>query len=307
MGGGMRRFGLVTAHAAEDWHAGRLAAALSAHGPVEVVDPSRLSLACGSDGLRVEAEGSDVRRFDAVLLGRVCGPHADADVQLDLARAIELVGVPTFNRVEPMLHAQDKLWTCALLSRAGVPTPAARSLVTGADVRRAVAAWHEAVLKPLFGSLGEGLARLGPESGCDVTDDGGPRMLQRFVETGGVDYRLFVVGGEVKACVRRTAPRGDWRSNAARGAGVAEASSSREWDRVALAAARALGLDFAGVDLAVTAEGPTVLEVNGVPNFRAVFEATGRDMARAMAAWVAVRAARTAARPARPSEWLAAP
>jgi ribosomal protein S6--L-glutamate ligase len=132
-------------------------------------------------------------------------------------------------------------------------------------------------------------------------------MLQRFVETGGVDYRLFVGGGEVKACVRRTAPRGDWRSNAARGAGVAEASSSREWDRVALAAARALGLDFAGVDLAVTAEGPTVLEVNGVPNFRAVFEATGRDMARAMAAWVAVRAARTAARPARPSEWLAAP
>ena len=235
----MRRFGLVTAHAAEDWHAGRLAAALSSHGVVEAIDPSRLSLTCGDGTLCVEAEGSDVRRFDAVLLGRVCGPHADADVQLDLARAVELVGVPTFNRVEPMLHAQDKLWTSVLLSQAGVPTPPARSVVSRDDARRAVDTWREAVLKPLFGSLGEGLERLGPGDGHSPGPEAGPMVLQRFVESGGVDYRLFVVGDEVRACVRRTAPHGDWRSNAALGATVEQAVADREWAQVALRAARA--------------------------------------------------------------------
>ncbi|MFM2153424.1 MAG: hypothetical protein RL199_1859 [Pseudomonadota bacterium] len=284
------RFGLVTAHAAEDWHAGRLAAALAVHGAVEVLDPSQLSIACGGmEGLRVEASGTDVRRFDAVVLGRVCGPHGDADVQLDLARSVELVGVPTFNRVEPMLHAQDKLWTSALLARSGVPTPSARSLVTGAEARPALEVWREGVLKPLFGSLGEGLVRVGRADAACPTQTQGPMVLQRFLDTGGVDYRLFVVGDRVRACVRRTAPSGEWRSNAARGAVVEEVTPPPAWGDVALRAAKVLGLDFAGVDLAVTDDGPTVLEVNGVPSFRAVFEATGRDMALAMADWVASR------------------
>ena len=131
-------------------------------------------------------------------------------------------------------------------------------------------------------------------------------VLQRFVESGGVDYRLFVVGEEVKACVRRTAPLGDWRSNAALGATVEQAVAAPEWEQVALRAAHALGLDFAGVDLAVTAQGPTVLEVNGVPNFRAVFEATGKDMARAMADWVAARPTARVCDGKRRSEWLMA-
>ncbi len=131
-------------------------------------------------------------------------------------------------------------------------------------------------------------------------------VLQRFVESGGIDYRLFVVGDEVRACVRRTAPHGDWRSNAALGATVEQAVADREWAQVALRAARALGLDFAGVDLAVTAQGPTVLEVNGVPNFRAVFEATGKDMAQAMADWVAARPKVRVSEAKRRSEWLVA-
>ena len=49
-------------------------------------------------------------------------------------------------------------------------------------------------------------------------------------------------------------------------------------------ATQRLGLDYAGVDLVVAARGPEVLEVNGTPSFRGIWEATGRDMAAAIVA-----------------------
>lgn len=292
------RWGLITAGAAGDWHAARLAAALGALGAVEVIDPSSLRLVCGRslgvDLLVALASGADARRFDAVVLGRIVGPGGDADLQLDGARALELAGVPCLNRVGPMLAAQDKLWTAALLARAGISTPLCSSVPAPGDAGVALAEVGPSVAKPLFGSLGEGLFR------CSLARDrgrlarraaDGPHLVQRFVPPGGVDYRLFVVGDRVEACVRREASGREWRSNAARGSRVLPAVALRAWREVAIEATRAVGLAFAGVDVALTADGPTVLEVNGFPSFRAVLRATGHDMAGPIAA-LAMRTAR---------------
>src|SRR6185312_9896918 len=120
------RLGLITAYRA-DWQVRRLSRALGALGSVEVIDPSKLRLVCGRvaegrDALLLLADGLDARRFDAVVLGRITGPQADADLELDAARAFDLLGLPCLNRVGPMLAAQDKLWTAALLAGAGIPT-----------------------------------------------------------------------------------------------------------------------------------------------------------------------------------------
>ena len=48
----------------------------------------------------------------------------------------------------------------------------------------------------------------------------------------------------------------------------------------------------AGVDLVVGAEGPTVIEVNGNPSWQGILEATGLDMAEAIAEHVLGRALR---------------
>jgi ribosomal protein S6--L-glutamate ligase len=293
-------WGLITAQARDDWHAKRLATALAATGDVEVLDPSCLRLVCGrsrgQDLLVALADGRDARRFDAVVLGRIVGPNADADLQLDAARALELIGIPCLNRVGPMLAAQDKLWTAAVLAKAGLPTPLCSSVARPEDALVAVAELGSAVAKPLFGSLGDGLFRVETSrerSRLVRRSRASPHLVQRFVPPGGVDYRLFVVGDRVEACIRREAPKGEFRSNVARGGRAVAAVATRLWREIAVESTRALGLSFGGVDLIASEQGPLVLEVNGFPNFKALHRATGRDMAEPIAREV-LRVARAA-------------
>jgi len=69
-----------------------------------------------------------------------------------------------------------------------------------------------------------------------------------------------------------------------------------EWAALALRAAAAIGADYAGVDLLPSRDGGVfVLEVNGIPGWRALQGATGLDIADAIVACLERRvdAART--------------
>jgi len=293
-----RRWGVLAADVEADAGAARLVRALGRLGEVEVVSPTQLTLRAGwpEPGLSLSAEGCDLARWDAVLLGRV-SPDVHPDLQLDAARALSMAGVPCINSADAMLAAQDKLWTSALLARARVPTPPCAGLGRHEQLDALLSEWGEAVGKPLYGSLGVGLIRCTPADGGAGRDalaealEREPYVLQRWVETGGVDYRLFVVDGRVEACLRRTAAPGDWRTNAELGGHQEPIVAPRAWQEVAVSAAAAVGLAFGGVDLAVDANGPTVLEVNGFPGFEAIYETTGRDMADAVAQLVLRRSA----------------
>jgi len=291
------RLGFVTVRARGDWHVTRLLHALSLQGEVLLLDPAALRVFCGAgprgDVLRVTSGPHDAGRLDAVLVGRIAGPPVDEDLQLDALRALERLGVAVVNPVEALLAARDKLRTSTLLAAAGVPTPGCSSVPRARDASRALADTGPAVAKPLFGSLGEGLFRCEGRAGRAAlarAAAGAPHLVQTFVPPGGTDLRLFVVGGRVEACVRRSAPPGEWRSNAARGSASVAAVPRPDWVRTAVEAARALGLVFAGVDLALEDGRPTVLEVNGFPSFRALQAATGTDVPAAVAREVARRA-----------------
>ena len=56
-----------------------------------------------------------------------------------------------------------------------------------------------------------------------------------------------------------------------------------EWCELALRAARAVGADYAGVDLLPSPDGTVfVLEVNGIPGWQGLQQATGIDVAAAI-------------------------
>jgi tetrahydromethanopterin:alpha-L-glutamate ligase len=90
-----------------------------------------------------------------------------------------------------------------------------------------------------------------------------------------------VVGGRVLAAIERVGS--GWRANLARGARAQATELSAEQERLCLEAAEALGVDYAGVDLLRAADGREyVLELNSIPGWRGLQDATGADVAGAL-------------------------
>ena len=84
------------------------------------------------------------------------------------------------------------------------------------------------------------------------------------------------------AAARFSASGAEWRSNSARGGSAEAYEASAEEQRLAVAAAAALGLGHCGVDLVIDDQNPVILEVNPTPGFLRLEEATGVDVARAL-------------------------
>lgn len=291
------RIGVVTAWPEDDWHSERLLAAFGRRADAVAVDPAALATQVEREGVLVLAGGAPARRFDAFVLARGLGRAGDPDVQFEIYRALEGTGALVVNRLEPLLAAQDKFRTSWLLRLAGVATPRAAVAQTAADAARALGALGDAVAKPLAGSLGDGVERVRDDAPGRarveaLVERDGAVYLQAFVPHPGRDLRVFVVGGRARASIERHAAPGDWRTNVARGSRNEAIDPGRSVEEVAEAAARALRLDYAGVDLVRTGQGATVLEVNGNPSWRGILEATGLDMAEVIAEHVLGRALR---------------
>jgi ribosomal protein S6--L-glutamate ligase len=105
-------------------------------------------------------------------------------------------------------------------------------------------------------------------------------LVQQFIkEAKGADIRAFVVGGKVVAAYKRQGKEGEFRSNLHRG-GQGEPIKLKKSEReMAITAAKALGLDIAGVDMLQSERGPLVLEVNSSPGLEGVERVTGVDVA----------------------------
>jgi ribosomal protein S6--L-glutamate ligase len=110
-------------------------------------------------------------------------------------------------------------------------------------------------------------------------------LVQEFVkEAGGKDLRLFVINGKVKAAIQRTAAPGEFRANIHQGGSASVVRPSPEERRLAIKAAKAMGLAVAGVDLIRSKTGPLLLEVNSSPGLEGIESATEKDVAGMMIA-----------------------
>jgi RimK family alpha-L-glutamate ligase len=106
----------------------------------------------------------------------------------------------------------------------------------------------------------------------------GVYYLQRAIDHHGSDVRAFVIGGRVFGAIERQSQ--GWRTNLARGGTARGISLTDERASLAVRAAAAVGADYAGVDLLTGRDGTCyVLEVNGIPGWKGLQEATGLDVA----------------------------
>jgi tetrahydromethanopterin:alpha-L-glutamate ligase len=293
------RFGVVTAWPDEDWHSRRLVNACARRGTATALDPAALAAFVTEGAVEFRFGNRPASSFDALLLARGLGRSGDPDVQFEIYRALEGTGAIVVNGIDSLLAAQDKLRTSWLLRRAGVPTPRAAAAQSAREAVAALSALGEAVVKPFAASLGDGLERVRPDRAGRRTvlermEREGAVYLQEYVPHPGRDARLFVIGGRVAGAMERIAPMGEWRTNVERGARVRPLRPAAPMVAIAVRAARALRLEWAGVDVVSGPNGPTVLEVNGNPSWIGILEATGEDMAEPIAEHVWARAQRRA-------------
>jgi len=197
-------------------------------------------------------------------------------------------GVATPNPPPAIRCGRDHWLTVRALAAAGLPVP---DSLAGADPESLAAAaacrlGFPVVVKQRRSRMGVGVIRCDARDQLDAVLDslwrlGDEVIVQRFHDAGGESRRLLVVGGRVAASARLSAATGDWRSNAARGGRATAHQPSPEEERLALAAARAVGLGHCGVDL-LPGERTVVVEVNPTPGFRHLEAASGVDVARTL-------------------------
>jgi RimK family alpha-L-glutamate ligase len=275
------------------WHTDQLCRALAERQHTGRVLPYEGLVARLDAGRRVtgglSSENAAVLDADAVLARIIPDGSLEQIIfRVDVLHWIEERGVPVMNSPRAIERSVDKFYTTALLQEAGLPTPETVVCEGVGDAMAAVRAMGDVIVKPIFGSMGHGMVRVSdPDVAFRVLRSlqqvRAVFYVQRAVDHGGRDVRVFVVGGNVLGAIERRAPDGEWRTNVSGGATARPFDLPPAWAELALRATAAVGADYAGVDLLPSRDGAVfVLEVNGIPGWHGLQQATGLDVAGAI-------------------------
>jgi ribosomal protein S6--L-glutamate ligase len=264
----------------QGWHVRDLCRAAEQQGHVtSVIDFRQVSAGIGT-------APNDLFSHDAIVV-RTMPPGSLEQVvfRMDVLHRAKAKGVTVLNPPLALETCIDKYLSCARLEASSLRVP---PTVVCQDADTAMQAFEalgrEVVVKPLFGSEGRGMLRIGDPDLAWRVFRAIERVqsvlyVQQFIPHPGWDLRVFVLGDRILAGMKRHARTG-WRTNVAQGGigepvmvGAAEAE-------IALRAARATGLVVGGVDLLPAPDGGWyVLEVNAVPGWRALARVCKLDVA----------------------------
>jgi tetrahydromethanopterin:alpha-L-glutamate ligase len=276
------RFGIVVSDP-DDWTAKSLRNAfLERNEDVNFLNFSELSAFIGTC-VQLTSREIGLTKLDGIIvrdLGR--GKPTDVAFRFEVLRALEELGIPVINPPEAIARAANKFATSVVLEKAGLPTPVTTVTSSLKVALEFLTEYKMAVSKPLFGYKGRGIVLLTEKDAIilrTILESQGIVYLQEFVHLESLrDIRAFVVGGEVIGAIYRVAPAGAWISNLAKGGKAEPCTITHELRDLAAGACRAVGAVYSGVDLLETSEGLKVIEVNGTPSGKGIFDALGVDV-----------------------------
>ena len=230
------------------------------------------------------AEVVEPLAFDAVI------PRIGASVTAygcAVLRQFEVGHVYSINESIAITRSRDKLRAHQLLARKGIGQPVTSYAHSAQATDKLIESVGGAplILKLTNSTHGNGVLLAETKKAAEALINafrgiGSDFLVQEFIkEAGGSDIRCFVVGDRVIAAMQRKAIKGEYRSNLHRG-GTAEVIKLRPDERrLAVRAAKVMGLDLAGVDIIRSAHGSLVIEVNSSPGLEGIENATGINIA----------------------------
>lgn len=250
-----------------------------------VVDHSLCDLIIEQEGPSILYKGHKLEGVDAII------PRIGASVTFygtAVVRQFELMGAISAVTSQAIVRSRDKLRSLQILSKNGLGMPKTAftnfskggekqliELVSGAPV----------IIKLLEGTQGLGVVLAETKKAAQSVVEAFHGLKARIIvqeyikEAKGADIRAFVVNGKVVGAMKRQGAEGEFRSNLHRGGVASVIKLSRAEKQAALNAAKALGLDVAGVDLLQSDRGPLILEVNSSPGLEGIEGATGINVA----------------------------
>ena len=235
---------------------------------------------------------------DAIIVrGIAPGTLEQITLRMDILHTLAELKVPVFNTAKAIEHTVDKARTSLRLHLAGINTPktwACESINKAHDIAaQQFKQGHTLVLKPLFGCQGKGIEKI--TSLAELKQQapiGDAFYLQQYIApltpNQWHDWRILVIDGKVIASMSRHSKH--WITNFAQGADCLAAAINDDMAALAINATKAVNAAYAGVDIIQTQNGDyTVLEVNSVPAWKGLHQATGIDIADQLAQAMARR------------------
>jgi gamma-F420-2:alpha-L-glutamate ligase len=240
----------------------------------------------------------------STLKGTYAGYEPDCfffwDKDVRLARHLERMGFRLYNRASAIETCDDKIRTCEALIDSGLRLP--KTLIAPlvfetsgiVDTRPYDAVIAELglplVVKEAFGSFGQQVYLVHSREQLLALEERiqhRPHLFQQFIAASrGRDLRIHVVGDEVAAAMRRESAD-DFRANVSAGGRMFPHEPTEREQAVAVACAKRVGAEFAGVDLLFSEDGePYVCEVNSNAHFKNIFDCTGIDLAVRMLGYI---------------------
>lgn len=213
---------------------------------------------------------------------------------------LEKMGLRLFNSARAVEICDDKMTTYLALGKCGVripqTIPAPLCYTKGAMVNEGFLdnvskeLGFPLILKKSYGSFGDGvhLVHGMPELKKMAQEClHQPHFFQEYIEESkGRDIRVIVIGGKALGGMERVAQDGEFRSNIELGGVGRKIELSAKYQETAEKVAQVLNLDYCGVDLLETKQGPVVCEVNSNAFFEGFEKVTGMDVAIAYAEYI---------------------
>ncbi len=223
--------------------------------------------------------------IDAIIVRDIgAGAFEQVSFKFDLLKILAR-DIPVINTPEAIRNAANKYYSLHLLRKSGLPVPKTAVTCDANVAMRILDNWGEIVIKPIFGYKGIGITRFRSDPELSIRNrdsidkilaERGVLYIQEFIPMNR-DIRVFVVGKTVAGSIYRYAQVG-WITNLSQSGRPLPCVLDQSQEEVSVLAAEAVGATFAGVDLAETKDGFVILEVNGTPSGKGVFDACGVDV-----------------------------
>ncbi len=222
-------------------------------------------------------QGEPIKKYDCI--------YAKGSFRYNnLLRAItSILNKNTYLPLSPFAFTvgHDKVLTHLDLQRFNIPTPKTYLTATPEAAKKTLEKINYPIIMKLpSGTHGKGVMFADSlPSATSMLDTLSalkqPFLIQEYIDTDGADTRAIVVGEKVVAAMKRKAVKGEKRANIHAG-GTGEAiTPDYQTCKIAVEAAKALGMDICAVDILEGVKGPLVLELNLSPGLQGITKATG--------------------------------